>query len=126
VRNTLEELGAAAEKQAQERPSQILRAVEGLASEKHAKALLDYANRESALIQNEFARRTSDAKIRQEEAMATKQEADAELAQLNLLEAKSRFVQTVGMPVPSFSRPTPMETSLSERRVRMKSLRSMR
>src|SRR5438128_1592309 len=95
VRNTLEELGEAAEYQTQEGPSQIIRAVEGLASEKHAKALLDYAQRETVLIQAEIERRTADSKVRQEQATATKQEAEALLAQLNLLEAKVRFIRSL-------------------------------
>lgn len=73
---------------AKEAPDLAWVAVEGAATEKHSSALLNYAKKETELIEVEFKRETLKSRIRQEHATADKLEAEARIAQVN--EASAR------------------------------------
>lgn len=76
------------EDKAAEAPELAWRAVQGLAGEKHAKAVADYAKAENERIDIALKRRIFDDKARQEHAAADKLEAEAALAKLNELKAR--------------------------------------
>ena len=78
---------------AREAPDLAWTAVEGLASEKHARALLDYARGENERIDQELKRRTLHSKIRQEEATAAKVEAEARIAEINEIRARLDLIK---------------------------------
>lgn len=64
------------------------KAAEGVSSAQHAKADADYAKAENDRIDAELRRRTLDAKVRQEFAVANKAESEARLSRLKELEAR--------------------------------------
>ncbi len=73
---------------AAESPELAWRAVQGLAGEKHAKAVADYARAESERIDIALKKRIFDDKARQERAAADKLESEAALARLNEMKAR--------------------------------------
>jgi hypothetical protein len=60
---------------------------------KSSQALLNAAEVEQTCIQTELARRTANAKARQEEAAAAKLEAEAEISKFQVFEARLSFVE---------------------------------
>jgi len=76
------------EDKAAEAPDLAWRAVQGVAQEKHAKAISDYAKAENDRIDLALKRRVFGDKARQEAASAEKMEAEASLAKLNELRAR--------------------------------------
>jgi hypothetical protein len=78
----------------QEVPDLAWKTVEGLATEKHAKALSDYASAESKTIEAELQKRTLLSKTRQEEATAEKLEAEAGTARITEITARLSLIET--------------------------------
>ena len=62
--------------------------VEGAASEKHAKAMHDYAEEENARLDSELKRRTLESNARQARASADKVESEARVAQISEIDAR--------------------------------------
>lgn len=83
------------EEKAVEAPDLAWRAVRGLAGEKHAKAVADYARAENERIDLALKQRVFDDKARQERATADKLEAEAALAKLNELKARAELARTL-------------------------------
>src|SRR5882757_7379409 len=71
------------EDKASEAPDLAWRAVQGLAGEKHAKAISDYAKAENDKIDLALKQRVLEDKVRQERATADRMESEAGLAKLN-------------------------------------------
>lgn len=63
------------------------RKLHGLANKEYASALKDFNESEKTAIEAELQRKAFESKIRQEEAAARKAEADADLAELEVLRA---------------------------------------
>jgi hypothetical protein len=78
---------------AAEAPDLAWRAVQGLAEEKHAKAMADYARAENDEIDLALKRRVFEDKARQERAAADKLEAEAAVAKLNELKARAELAR---------------------------------
>lgn len=78
-----------------ETPELAWRAVKGLAEEKHAKSIADYARAENEKIDLALKKRVLDDKVRQEKAMAAKLEAEAALAKINELKARAELARTM-------------------------------
>jgi hypothetical protein len=74
-------------------PDLAWKAAEGLAHEKRAKALKDYAAVAKDEAATELARRTLESKNRQEAALADKMESEARLAQVKEMEARLELVE---------------------------------
>jgi biotin carboxyl carrier protein len=83
------------EEKAAEAPELAWRAVQGLAGEKHAKAISDYARAENERIDLALKKRVLEDKVRQERAIADKLEADAAVAKLNELIARAELARAV-------------------------------
>lgn len=83
------------EDKAAQAPDLAWRAVQGLAGEKHAKAISDYARAENDSIDLALKQRVLDDKVRQEKATADKLEAEAALAKINELKARAELVKTL-------------------------------
>jgi hypothetical protein len=69
-------------------PDLVWRAAEGYASERHARAMADYSKAENDRIDAELRRRTLISKVRQEEAEASKREAEARIARITEIKAR--------------------------------------
>jgi hypothetical protein len=80
---------------AEEAPDLAWRAVQGLAGEKHAKAVSDYARAENEKIDLALKQRVLDDKVRQEKATADKLEAEAAIAKINELKARAELAKTL-------------------------------
>jgi biotin carboxyl carrier protein len=78
-----------------ETPELAWRAVQGLAGEKHAKAVADYARAENEKIDLALKSRVMEDKVRQERASADKLEAEAALAKLNELKARAELAMAL-------------------------------
>ncbi len=74
-------------------PDLAWNAAEGLAHEKRAKALKDYAEAERERAMTELARKTLESKGRQGSALAEKIESEARVAQVRELEARLELVE---------------------------------
>lgn len=74
-------------------PDLAWKAVEGLAHEKRAKALRDYAEVEKEQAETDLARRTLESKSRQEHALAQRMESEARVALLKELEARLELIE---------------------------------
>jgi len=77
-----------ADEKIREVPDKLWTAVDGITSEKHAKAQADYAKAENDRMETELRRRTLEAKTRHECADADKAEAEAGIAKLKEIEAR--------------------------------------
>jgi hypothetical protein len=73
-------------------PDLAWKAAEGLAHEKRAKALKDYAEVAKDEAETELARKTLESKSRQESALADKMESEARVAQVKEMEARLDLV----------------------------------
>lgn len=80
---------------AEEAPDLVWRAVQGLAGEKHAKAVSDYARAENEKIDLALKQRVLDDKVRQEKATADKLDAEAAIAKINELKARAELAKTL-------------------------------
>jgi hypothetical protein len=78
---------------APELPGLGWKALEGVASEKHAKAEADYAKAENDRIEAELKRRNMEANTRRACAEADKSEFDAELTQLKVYQARLELIE---------------------------------
>jgi hypothetical protein len=74
-------------------PDLVWKAAEGLAHEKRAKALKDYAEVAKDEAATELARKTLESKNRQERALADKMESEARVAQVKKMEARLELVE---------------------------------
>jgi len=87
---------------AAEAPNLAWTAVRGLAGEKHAKAVADYARAENERIDLELKRRVLEDKVRQERAATIKLEAEADQAVLTELRARVDLfnsLQAIGVTI---------------------------
>jgi pyruvate/2-oxoglutarate dehydrogenase complex dihydrolipoamide acyltransferase (E2) component len=87
---------------AKEAPGLAWTAVEGLASEKHAKAAADYSKAENDRIDAALKRRVMEDKARQERATANKLESEAVQARIQELKARlslAKDLQTLGIAI---------------------------
>lgn len=72
----------------EEAPDLAWKAVEGVANEKYAKAMRDYAEEEKQRVETALERRTLESKVRQENATADRLEVESRIAQIKELEAR--------------------------------------
>jgi hypothetical protein len=91
---------------AAEAPELAWKAAQGLATEKHAKAIADYSKAENDLIEAELKRRTLVSKTRQEEADASRKETEARIARITELKARLELydrLKGLGVAIDIFS-----------------------
>jgi hypothetical protein len=90
------------QEKAAEAPNLAWTAVRGLAGEKHAKAVADYARAENERIDLELKKRVFEDKVRQERATTVKLEAEADRAVLAELRARAELfssLQAIGVTI---------------------------